>query len=168
MAGSAPLHQRWIRRLAGTRLGAWLFARVLHRIDRFVFRLTGGRRTATSVLSGLPVVMLTTTGARTGLPRTVPVLGFPSGEDIAVAAGNFGRPEAPGWCVNLRGDARAQLVVDGQRRPVVAEELSGAERQDVWGRAIEILPAAAAYERRAGARTIAVFLLRRDPSSSRD
>jgi deazaflavin-dependent oxidoreductase (nitroreductase family) len=83
-----------------------------------VFRMTGGRRTATSVNSGPPVVMLTTTGARTGLPRTVPVLGFPLGDDIAIAAGNFGPPEAPGWCVNLRGDPRAGLVVDGQRRGV--------------------------------------------------
>ena len=166
MAGSAPLHQRWIRRFAGSRPGAWLFARVLHRIDRFVFRTTGGRRTATSVISGLPVVMLTTTGARTGLPRTVPVLGFPVGDDIAIAAGNFGRPEPPGWCVNLRREPRAQLVVRGRQRAVVAEELAGAARQEVWGRAIEILPAAAAYERRAGGRTIAVFLLRRDPSIS--
>jgi deazaflavin-dependent oxidoreductase (nitroreductase family) len=143
-----------------------VFARVLHRIDRLVFRITGGRRTATAVISGLPVVMLTTTGARTGLPRAVPVLGFPVGLDIAVAAGNFGRADAPGWCVNLRRDSRAQLVVEGQRRLVVAEELTGAARQEVWGRAIEILPAAAAYERRAGGRTIAVFLLRRDPSIS--
>ena len=112
--------------------------------------------------------MLTTTGARTGLPRITPVLGFPIGDDVAIAAGNFGRPDAPGWCVNLRRDSRAQLVVEGQRRSVVAEELTGAARQDVWGRAIEILPAAAAYERRAGARTIAVFLLRRDSSLSPD
>jgi deazaflavin-dependent oxidoreductase (nitroreductase family) len=168
MAGSVPLHQRWIRRFAGSRLGAWLFARVLHRIDRFVFRMTGGRRTATSVISGLPVVMLTTTGARTGLPRTVPVLGFPIGDDIAIAAGNFGRPDAPGWCVNLRRDSHAELVVDGQPRAMVAEELTGVARQDVWGRAIEIYPGAAAYQRRAGARAIAVFLLRREPSISLD
>jgi deazaflavin-dependent oxidoreductase (nitroreductase family) len=138
MAGSVPLHQRWIRRFAGSRLGAWLFARVLHRIDRFVFRMTGGRRTATSVISGLPVVMLTTTGARTGLPRTVPVLGFPIGDDIAIAAGNFGRPDAPGCGVNLRRDSHAELVVDRQPRAMVAEELTGVARQNVWGRAIEI------------------------------
>jgi deazaflavin-dependent oxidoreductase (nitroreductase family) len=160
MAASAPLPQRWIRRFAGTRAGSWLFARVLHRIDRFVFRVTGGRRTATAVVSGLPVVMLTTTGARSGLPRTVPVLGFPIGDDLAVAAGNFGRAQDPGWSVNLRHDPRAQLAVAGRRRHVVADELTGVARDDVWSRAIEMFPAAAAYERRAGARTIRVFLLR--------
>jgi deazaflavin-dependent oxidoreductase (nitroreductase family) len=168
MAASVPLHQRWIRRLAGTRGGAWLFARVLHRIDRFVSRITGGRRTATAVVSGLPVVLLTTTGARSGLPRTVPVLGFPIGADLAVAAGNFGRAQDPGWCVNLGHEPRAQLAVGGRRRPVVAEELTGGARDDVWARAIDIFPAAAAYERRAGARTIRVFLLRGGPTSGRD
>jgi deazaflavin-dependent oxidoreductase (nitroreductase family) len=168
MTGSAPLHQRWIRRLAASRAGAWLFARVLPRIDRFVLRITGGRRTATAVLAGLPVVVLTTTGARTGLPRTVFVLGFPIGDEIAVAAGNFGRPEDPGWCVNLRREARARLVVDGQARAVVAEELTGAAREVVWGRAIEVYPGAAAYQRRAGERTIGVFLLRPDTSIRQD
>ena len=162
MGASVPLHQRWSRRVAGTRGGAWLFARVLHRIDRSVFRITGGRRTATAVVSGLPVVMLTTTGARSGQPRTVPVLGFPIGDDLAVAAGNFGRAQHPGWCVNLRHEPRAQLSVRGVWRAVVAEELTGAARDDVWGRAIEIFPAAAAYERRAGGRAIGVFLLRPD------
>jgi deazaflavin-dependent oxidoreductase (nitroreductase family) len=163
MVASVPLHQRWIRRFAGTRGGAWLFARVLHRIDRFVFRVTGGRWTATAIVSGLPVVLLTTTGARSGLPRTVPVLGFPTGDGIAVAAGNFGRAQDPGWSVNLRREPRAQLAVERNRRAVIAEELTGAARGDVWRRAIEVFPAAAAYERRAGERTIRVFLLRSRP-----
>jgi len=93
---TAQSAQRWVRWFAATSLGAWLFARVLHRVDRVAFRLTGGRRTVTSTLSGLPVVMLTTTGARTGMPRTVPVLAIPIGDDTAVAAGNFGRAQDPG------------------------------------------------------------------------
>src|SRR4051812_39208718 len=104
-----PAFQRSLRWLAGTRAGAWLFARVLHRIDRVAFRLSGGRRTVTSALSGLPVVMLTTTGARTGMLRTVPVLGFPINGETAVAAGNFGRPQEPAWCLNLRRHPRAEI-----------------------------------------------------------
>jgi deazaflavin-dependent oxidoreductase (nitroreductase family) len=164
--GRVPRHQRALRRFAGSRPGAWLFARVLHRVDRLVFRLSSGRRTATSVLSGLPVVMLTTTGARTGLPRTVPVLGFPIDGDIAVAAGNFGRPADPAWCTNLRRDHRAEIAVDGHRCRVVADELTGGARAEVWARAIEIYPGAAAYQRRAGGRTIGVFLLRPDDPGS--
>ena len=154
--------QRGLRWLAATRAGAWLFARVLHRVDRVAFRLSGGRGTVTSALSGLPVVMLTTTGARTGMLRTVPVLGFPINGETAVAAGNFGRPGEPAWCVNLRRHPRAEITSGGRRQPVVAEELSGVTREDVWRRAIEIYPGAAAYQRRAGGRTIGVFLLHED------
>lgn len=103
--------------------------------------------------------MLTTTGARTGLSRTVPVLGFPIGEDIAIAAGNFGRAHNPGWCLNLRREPRATIVVDGRRRAVVAEELTGGAREAVWQIGLGIYPGAAAYEKRAGDRAIGVFLL---------
>jgi deazaflavin-dependent oxidoreductase (nitroreductase family) len=151
-----------VRRFAATRPGAWVFAHLLHHVDRAVFRLTGGRRTMTAVLAGLPVIMLTTTGARTGLPRTVPVLGFPVGEDIAVAAGNFGRPRNPAWCVNLRGEPRASIVVDGRRRTVVAEELTAQAREAVWQIGLQVYPGAAAYAERARGRTIGVFLLRAD------
>ncbi|WP_167880631.1 nitroreductase/quinone reductase family protein [Nocardioides guangzhouensis] len=93
----------------------------MHRIDRLVFRLSGGRRTASAIPSGLPVIMLTTTGARTGLPRTVPVLGFAVVDDIAVAPGNFGKAADPGWCHNLRREPRAHhgrwgTVLAGCRR----------------------------------------------------
>ncbi len=73
--------QRALRRFAASRPGSWLFARILHRIDRPVYRLTRGRHTFASLVSGLPVVMLTTTGARSGRPRSVPVLGLPTRTD---------------------------------------------------------------------------------------
>jgi deazaflavin-dependent oxidoreductase (nitroreductase family) len=160
--GPSTAIQRGLRWLAATRAGAWLFARVLHRIDRVAFRLSGGRGTVTSALSGLPVVMLTTIGARTGLLRTVPVLGFPINGETAVAAGNFGRPQEPAWAVNLRRHPRAEITTGGRRQPVVAEELTDGAREGVWRRAIEIYPGAAAYQRRARGRTIGVFLLHAD------
>ena len=156
--------QRRIRWFAATSPGAWLFARVLHRLDRVAFGLGGGRRTVTAALSGLPVIMLTTTGARTGLPRTVPVLGFPIRGEIAIAAGNFGRPQDPGWCLNLRRDPHAKIVVDGQVRHVVADELAGQEREAVWRHCLTIYPGGTAYAKHAGARTIGVFLLHTDDS----
>jgi deazaflavin-dependent oxidoreductase (nitroreductase family) len=139
-----------------------LFARVLHRLDRIAFRLSGGQRTVTSALSGLPVIMLTTTGARTGLRRTVPVLGFPINGDIAVAAGNFGRPQDPAWCLNLRRNPHARIVVDGHVREIVAEELAGELRETVWRHCLAIYPGGNAYAARAGTRTIGLFLLRSD------
>lgn len=116
----------------------------------------------TETLSGLPVIMLTTTGARTGLPRTVPVLGIPVGGDIAVAAGNFGRAQDPAWCLNLRRQPHATVVDRGVPRRVVAEELAGAARDAVWQLGLQVYPGATRYAERARGRTIGVFLLHPD------
>jgi deazaflavin-dependent oxidoreductase (nitroreductase family) len=58
-------------------------------------------------VSGLPVVMLTTTGAKTGRQRTRPVLGIPDGERLILVGSNFGRPHHPAWYHNLRAGPRA-------------------------------------------------------------
>jgi deazaflavin-dependent oxidoreductase (nitroreductase family) len=113
-------------------------------------------------LAGLPVIMLTTTGARTGRLHTVPVLGFPIDEGLVIAAGNFGRREEPAWCLNLRRDPHAQVAVDHQTRRVLAEELLGQTRAAVWDRCLRIYPGGTAYARRAAPRTIGVFLLSED------
>ena len=163
---AARAGQRSVRWFAATRPGAALLAIVLHRIDKLTFRLSHGRRTATPVLAGLPVIMLTTIGARSGQPHTVPVLGFPVDGNLAVAAGNFGRTRDPAWCLNLRREAHATVVVDAEVRHVIADELTGAARDAVWQRCLAIYPGGTTYAARAGNRTIAIFLLR--PESSRN
>ena len=157
-AEANPLH-RAIRWLAATRVGDWLFANVLRRLDGPVYRATSGRHTAASLLSGLPVVQLTTTGARTGRPRTVPVLGVPTPAGIAVFASNFGRARHPGWYHNLRAHPSATVTVRGGRMRVHAAEATDEVRAQVWRRGLEIFPGWAAYERRACGRSVAVFLL---------
>jgi hypothetical protein len=67
---------------------SWIRPRALVGIDRGVFRLSGGRTTFSALTSGLPIVMLTTTGARTGQPRSVPVLALPDGDRLIVVATN--------------------------------------------------------------------------------
>src|ERR1700736_2824352 len=109
----AGAFQRFMRRFAASGPGSWMFARVLHHIDRPVYRLTRGRHTLASLLSGLPVVMLTTTGARSGMPRTVPVLGLPTPDGLVVIASNYGSPRHPGWYHNLRANPEGQVSVGG-------------------------------------------------------
>jgi deazaflavin-dependent oxidoreductase (nitroreductase family) len=166
MAGSAAYAeasavQRTLRRVAGTAPGSWLFARILHRIDGPVFRATRGRHTFASLASGIPVVMLTTTGAKSGLPRTSPVLGFPTPYGLVVIASNFGQAHHPGWYHNLRAHPEGTVTVDRETWPFVAREAAGEERERIWREGLEIYPGWAAYERRASNRRIAVFVLDR-------
>jgi deazaflavin-dependent oxidoreductase (nitroreductase family) len=151
--------QKLLRRFAAGGPGSWLFARVLHRIDRPVFRLTRGRYTFASLVSGIPVIMLTTTGARSGLPRSVPVLGIPADGDLAIIASNFGQYRNPAWYHNLRADPHAEIGVDGIHRRVRAVEVEGDRRARVWHEGLRIYPGFAQYERRAAHRHISVFVL---------
>jgi len=154
--------QRFLRTFAGSGPGSWLFARLLHRIDPPVYRLTGGRHTFASLVSGIPVVMLTTTGARSGRPRTVPVLGLPTPDGLAVIASNFGQHHHPAWYHNLRADPRAEIEVGGATRPCRAVEAEGERRSRIWQEGLKVYPGWSQYERRAEHRRIAVFVL--DPA----
>ena len=107
----------------------------------------------------LPVIMLTTTGARTGSPRTGPVLGLPDGEDLLVIATNFGQRSHPAWYHSPRAHPHAAFTAGGQTIEALATEVGGAERECCLEGAALVYPGFAQYRRRAAHRTIGVFRL---------
>jgi deazaflavin-dependent oxidoreductase (nitroreductase family) len=151
--------RRVFRRLAATPPGSWLLARTLHPVDRVVFRVSRGRTTFAAVLTGLPVVMLTTTGARSGRVTTVPLLGFEEGDAVILVASNYGQAGHPAWYHNLRAHPRARIAVRGRSRDVVAEQVESPERERYLAVATESYPGYPRYEERAAPRRIAVFRL---------
>lgn len=153
--------RRLMQRAAALPVLTAVNASVLPPLDRFVYRITRGRAMVSSVLAGLPVVLLTVVGARSGEPRTVPVLGFPLGGDLVVVASNWGRPRHPAWYHNLRACPDATVTVHGQATPVVARETHGTERERLWESARSVYPGLAAYSRRAADRRIPVVVLHR-------
>jgi deazaflavin-dependent oxidoreductase (nitroreductase family) len=155
----ANVAQKVLRRFAASGPGSWLFSRTMHRIDRPVHRLTRGRHTFASLLSGIPVVMLTTTGAKSGRPRSVPVLGIPVEGGVAIIASNFGQHRHPAWYHNLRAHPDAEVVVDGMRRRVRAVEADDERRAQIWQQGLRVYPGFDQYERRAAHRRITVFVL---------
>jgi deazaflavin-dependent oxidoreductase (nitroreductase family) len=156
----ANVLQRLIRWSAGLAPMSWFYARTLHHIDRVVYRATNERATFTSLVTGLPVVQLTTTGARSGLQRTLPVLGVPEGDRLIVIASNFGQYNNPSWYHNLRAHPRARIEFEGDTREVEAQELSGEERERWYARGVDIYPGWTNYRRRAAHRVIPVLELR--------
>jgi deazaflavin-dependent oxidoreductase (nitroreductase family) len=151
--------RRLVRRLAATAPGSWVLARVLHHADRFVYLATRQRTTLAGVISGLPVVMLTSTGARSGRETTVPLLGFDEGGVIVLVASNYGQAHHPAWYHNLRAHPQARIGVRGNWREVVAEEVESPERERYLQVATEIYPGYPRYEARAAPRRIALFRL---------
>ena len=155
----ANFFQRLMRRFASSGPGSWLFAKTAHHIDRPIFRLSKGRRTFGSMLTGLPVVMLTTTGAKSGKQRTVPVLGLPVDEGMAVIASNFGQHKNPGWYYNLLANPEGELSVNGERQSFRAVEATSGRRAQIWDTGLRIYPGWTEYEKRASHRHITVFVL---------
>jgi deazaflavin-dependent oxidoreductase (nitroreductase family) len=138
---------------------ARLYGHIQQPIDRVVHRVTGGRTTASAWLADTEIAMLTTTGARTGRPRTLPVLCLRDGADVILIASNFGRARHPAWYHNLRANPRATIVSAGISREVVARELSGPDREHGYQRGEEVFPAFTRYRRWAGDREIPVLRL---------
>jgi deazaflavin-dependent oxidoreductase (nitroreductase family) len=151
--------QRALRRLVATGPGSRVAARLLHRVDGPVFRATRGRHTLSSLATGLPILLLTTTGARSGRPRTVPLLGVPTTEGLAVVASNFGQGHHPAWCHNLRSNPEGEITVGRRRQRFRAVEVDGERRRRIWREGLELYPGWTDYERRAEGRRIAVFVL---------
>jgi deazaflavin-dependent oxidoreductase (nitroreductase family) len=133
--------------------------RILPRLDRGFFRLTGGRTTLSAWASGFPIVMLTTTGARSGQPRSLPILALPDRDRLVVIASNFGRPQNPGWYYNLRAHPVAVISWEGFSIEMRGRELTGDERQQYLTRSQATYPWWEQYHRRAAPRQIPLIML---------
>ena len=138
---------------------SWFYARTLHHIDRAVYRLTRGRATFASWVAGLPIVMLTTTGAKSGRRNTLPLVALPEGDCLVVIASNYGQYRNPAWYHNLRANPRATICFEGVTREVTARELEDEERERHYARGIETYPGWTQYRKRASHRQIPVMEL---------
>jgi deazaflavin-dependent oxidoreductase (nitroreductase family) len=137
---------------------SWLMARILHHADAFMMRLSGGRRTF-AVFAGLPIIELTTIGARSGQPRTLPIAGLPDGERYFLIASNFGQTRNPGWYYNLKANPECIVKKDGFAGTYVAREADEGENELYLKMAVSYYIGYAAYKQRAGKRKIPVMIL---------
>src|ERR1700759_5047459 len=99
--GDANAFHRAMRAAAPTKAGRAGFRPTAHRLDQLLSGLTGGKRSFAGIAAGLQAVILTTTGAKSGRPRTVALMGIPHPDGVAVVATNYGGARHPGWYHNL-------------------------------------------------------------------
>ena len=151
--------QRAMWRISSSRPGAWLFARSMPQVDKFVLRMSRGQVTLAGITAGIPVLTITTTGARSGLRRTTPLLGVPFGGDIATIGTNFGQLGTPGWYYNLRAQPRAEVTYRNRSVTATAREADAEERQAILGQARKIYGGYEAYARRITDRQIPIMIL---------
>jgi deazaflavin-dependent oxidoreductase (nitroreductase family) len=165
MDSEAPVrgYERLTLALACSRLGAWLYLHVLTHVDRLLLRVSAGRlSSALGTRLRQHVVLLTTTGARSGRPRTVPLLALFDGDDVVLVASRGGHPRHPGWYLNLRANPRVSVTFRGRRRARLAREAEGAAREALWRKVVALYPGYADYQART-ARRIPVIVLSAAP-----
>lgn len=97
-----------------------------------VYRATRGR--LMGKVGRAPVLLLTTTGRKSGEPRTAPVVYLADGDRYVVIGSNAGNARMPAWALNLRAKPEAEVDVYGDRRRVRARVAEGEERSDLWRR----------------------------------
>lgn len=130
----------------------------LHRLDALALRLSRGRWTFTALV-GLPIIELTTIGARSGQRRTIPLVSLKDGDRIALIGSNFGRPNHPAWYHNLKAHPECEVRCNGRTTAYLAREAQGQERETYWQLAVSYYAGYEKYKARAGKRVIPVMLL---------
>ncbi|HJQ43466.1 MAG TPA: nitroreductase/quinone reductase family protein [Jatrophihabitantaceae bacterium] len=149
-------YRRPLIAFGSTQLGSNLI-KALTPLDRRILKRSKGKYTLLGPI-GDPPLLLTTVGAKSGLPRTTPLIYVRDGRELLVIGSNFGQDHHPTWTANLRKNPDATVAIGGKEIPVRARQLEGDERQRGIDLFIKLAATYAAYLRRTD-REIRVFAL---------
>ncbi len=150
--------QRLLHRFFMLRPVSEFFAPRIHRLDNAVLKLTWGRYTAVEIL-GWYVIQLTTIGAKSQQPRSIPLVGIFDCDKIILIASSFGRQHNPGWYYNLKAHPEGEVVFKGKSARYTARETDGSERERYFQMAVDQYAGYRNYREWASHRSIPVMLL---------
>jgi deazaflavin-dependent oxidoreductase (nitroreductase family) len=126
-----------------------------------LYESSGGQQGNTLLDTGLPVIILSTKGNKSGKVRKTPLMRVEHDGEYALVASLGGAPKHPVWYYNLRADPKAVAIQDGpEPLNVEVRELAGEEKKRWWERAVAAYPAYADYQEKTE-RQIPVFLATR-------
>lgn len=151
--------RRTILRLAALKPISLVLAWLLPRLDKPILGWTGGRHSLSSLISGIETVTLTTTGAKSGLPRNTTLFPFWDGDRAILIASNFGQKNHPAWHYNMKASPQVSLTRNGQSHQYRASPAQGEQRERYYQLAVQSYPGYAAYRQRASHREIVVWVL---------
>ncbi|MFE9576955.1 nitroreductase family deazaflavin-dependent oxidoreductase [Nocardia sp. NPDC006044] len=122
------------------------------------FRANAGK--VGGMFEGAAMVLITTTGAKSGRRITNPLVYLPDGDRIVLIASNGGADKHPSWYHNLRANPDLTVEIGTERYEAKAEVVTGAERDALYARMVEIMPGFGEYQEKTS-RVIPVFVVRR-------
>jgi F420H(2)-dependent quinone reductase len=133
-----------------------IFMEIIWKLHRFIYRASGGR--VGGAIGGTPVLLLNTTGRRSGEPRAVTLTYFEDGERLVVVGSNAGENRHPAWWLNLQEHPDATVQIGGTTTRVRAVEAVGEEREGLWAELTRRDPAYEQYQLRTDRRIPVVLL----------
>lgn len=158
--------QRGLQAVASSRPGAWFFARTAPALDRGVERLSHGRTSLSMLVAGLPALLVTTTGRKSGQQRTH-LIAIPVGDALAIIGSNFGQPATPAWVLNLEADPHAVATYRDRSVAVTARPATEREFGDVLRTAAPLYGGYDKYRERIGdQRRLRIFVLEPNPDGA--
>lgn len=144
-------------RFAMSRAGYWFILRVAPHIDKTVIPRTKGRLSS----AGIDMVgLVTTTGAKSGQPRTQPLALIEDSDGLLAIASNYGRPNHPAWSANLLAHPECTVEFKGPPKRYKAELLTGDARAAAWATAVDFYAGYDSYRVNCAPREIRVFRLK--------
>ena len=158
--------QRFSQWLPASPIGAAVFSKFLHIVDKPIMRLSNEKISVPQLVAGLPCVRLTSVGAKSGVSRTIPTIGIPDDENIALICSNWGQSHNPGWYYNLRKHPAAELAFIGEDGEThtgqyTAEEMTqDGEYERLWQKACDVYIGYPKYRLRAANRRIPIMLMK--------
>ncbi|MGA5302417.1 nitroreductase family deazaflavin-dependent oxidoreductase [Nucisporomicrobium flavum] len=123
-------------------------------------KFEASRGAEANTLQGVPIILLTTVGARSGKLRKTPLMRVEHDGEYAVVASKGGAPTHPVWYHNIAKNPHVELQDGAEKHDYTAREVSGEEREIWWDRSVEVWPAYADYQKKTD-RQIPVFVLTR-------
>ena len=126
--------------------------KVMSALNTWLYRKTGGRvgrtwRIGSALRKGVPICLLTTTGRKSGQPRTVPLCYLADGDRILLVASQGGLPDDPQWYRNLVADPSVEVQIGSVRRRLVARIADDDERASWWPRLVNLYADYESYQR---------------------
>jgi deazaflavin-dependent oxidoreductase (nitroreductase family) len=120
------------------------------------------RNKADEPSDGRPLLLLTTTGARSGKLRTTPIMYIPDGDRLMVIASNMGAPTHPDWYHNLVAHPEVTVEVGTETFNAIAVVTEGSERHQLWTKIVELRPFFAEYQAKTTRQIPVIALTRRE------
>jgi F420H(2)-dependent quinone reductase len=118
-------------------IGKWIFKQFMQ-LQISMYRRSGGKRMGS--LRGMPLLLLTSVGRKTGKQHTTPVMYIHDGNNYVITASNGGEDKHPAWFLNLQAHPQTTIEVDGTTKSVMAHEASPEEKSHLWAELVKQAP----------------------------